>query len=203
MPVLVTKKLMSADCAWAGWAARTANAAAAGMKHTREMILARAGIVSSACHWSTGSLMSQLGLNSTRPGRSYSRRRDPEKTRCRKEKAPRNPPRRLESLPYPRRSGLLDRRELPIGTPPPHEGPYLRRLGRRFAARDQPAGGAVEGLVDEREPHRDAGVVGIALAPGFREVTLQELDAGNLVDGVAGLVLGEIPGEVRHHLRRR
>src|SRR5260370_873249 len=44
MPFEVTKKLVAADCADAGWAASTTNAAIAGMKHTREIMLARAGI---------------------------------------------------------------------------------------------------------------------------------------------------------------
>ena len=71
-----------------------------------------------------------------------------------------------------------------------------------LAAGDQTVGAALERLVDQREPHRHAGVVGLALAPGFREVALQQLDVGDLVDVVAGLVLLEVLGEVRHHFGR-
>ena len=55
----------------------------------------------------------------------------------------------------------------------------------RLAAGDQPVGAALQGLVDQREPHRHAGVVGLAFAPGFGEVALQQLDVGHLVDVVA------------------
>src|SRR6195256_7093734 len=140
--------------------------------------------------------MSRLVLRSTRPASYYS-------GSATSKKAPRIEPQRLASSSLCRRSGLLDRREFPVGPARPHEGPHLRHLGRLFAARDQPAGGALDGLVDQREPHRHAGVVGIALAPRLREVALQQLDVGNLVDVVAGLVLLEILGEIRHHFGRR
>src|SRR5882757_103584 len=91
-----------------------------------------------------------------------------------KQKAPRNEPRRLVAKSSCRRSGLLDRREFPVRPAWPHEGPYFGRLGGLLAAFDQTAGGALDGLVDQREPHRHTGVVGIAFAPGFREVALQQ-----------------------------
>jgi hypothetical protein len=45
--LLVTKKLVLADCACAGCAARTAHEAAARPKHARETMLAKVGIKSS------------------------------------------------------------------------------------------------------------------------------------------------------------
>src|SRR5229473_8294988 len=115
--------------------------------------------------------MSRLGLRLTRPFSYYSGGAAPKRKRRRGIK-----PRRLVSSSPCRRSGLLDRREFPACAPRPHEGPHFSRLRRRFAAPDQPAGGALDGLVDQREPHRYAGIVGIALAPRFREIALQELD---------------------------
>ena len=53
---------------------------------------------------------------------------------------------------------------------------------------------AIESLVDQRKAHRDRRIIGIALAPGFRQVALQQLDAGDLVDCVARLVVGEVAG---------
>src|ERR1700733_6578604 len=88
-----------------------------------------------------------------------------------KEKALRYQPQRLRMIVASQTSsGLLDRRELPIRSPRANEGPHLSRLGRLIAALDQPSAGAIEGLVDQREPHRHAGIIGVALAPGFREV---------------------------------
>src|SRR6185369_6327371 len=66
-----------------------------------------------------------------------------------------------------RSAGLLDRREFPIGATTAGEGPHFGGFGRRFAARDQTAGGAFQGLVDQREPHRHAGEIGFAFPPGF------------------------------------
>src|SRR3954452_21491223 len=103
-----------------------------------------------------------------------------------KEKAPRNEPQRLALLSLCRRSGLLDRREFPICAARPDECPHFGRFRRRFAAFDQLAGGAIDGLVDQGIAQRDTGVIGVAFTPGFREVTLQQLGVSNLVDDVPG-----------------
>src|SRR5882757_11465431 len=72
--------------------------------------------------------------------------------------------------------GLLDRREFPVAAASTREGPDFGGLDRRVAAGDQTAGAALQRLVDQREAHRDARIVGLAFAPGFREVALQQLD---------------------------
>jgi hypothetical protein len=77
MPVEVTKKLVSADCACAVGTATAMKAATAGIKHTREIVLARASIVSSGLFLIDRSL-SRLGLKSTRRGRDYSGRATPQ-----------------------------------------------------------------------------------------------------------------------------
>src|SRR5216684_8378063 len=133
--------------------------------------------------------MSRLGLRLTRSFSQYSGGAAPKM-----KEAPRKRTAAPVSSSLCRRSGLLDRREFPACAARPHEGPHFRCFRRRFAARDQPAGGALDGLVDQREPHRYAGIVGIALAPGFREVALQQLDVGDFVNVVAGLVLLEVLG---------
>src|SRR5215212_8604857 len=90
-----------------------------------------------------------------------------------KAKAPRNEPRRLASLSLRRRSGLLDRREFPIRAARPDECPYFRGFRRRVVAFDHLPIGTVEVLVDQRIAQCDAGIVGVAFTPGFREVALQ------------------------------
>ena len=120
-----------------------------------------------------------------------------------KKKAPRNEPQRLprhvvgdqlvcwiaeSSQSAPRRRAKVQTSVASIGVSLPET--------RRPVVRSS-------GLVDQREPHRHAGEIGFAFAPGFGEVALQQLDVGHLVDVVAGLVLLEILGEVGHHLGRR
>src|SRR5260370_41248181 len=92
MPVLVTKKLMSADCARAGCAARTANEAAARPKHAREITLARMVMESSdlifRCLKRRSIARDQHATAEVIPG-SAARREGSN------EKAPRNKPQRL------------------------------------------------------------------------------------------------------------
>src|SRR5437879_9014821 len=84
MPVEVRKKLVSADWACAGCAARTTNdAAATRPKHARETILAKVAIESSQSSFIRRPLMSRLGLSSTRPGSYYSGGAAPKRKRGR------------------------------------------------------------------------------------------------------------------------
>src|SRR6185437_13931651 len=99
--------------------------------------------------------------------------------------------------------GLLDRREHPVAAAPAHEGPDLGGFGWLLAARDQPARIDVDIFVYHREAHRDAGIIGIALAPGFGEIALQQARVGDLVDLAAGAVLLHVVREERHHFGRR
>src|SRR5580700_5227376 len=184
MPLEVTKKVVLADCAWAGCAAINETAR---HKHAGEIILMKMDIdflritfcrsflriaklllIDRPAEKRAWSDINPTGATLFRFRNAAMKGRKTKKQRTRNEKAPRNQPQRLVPLGGARRSGLLDRREFPTGAARPQEGPHLRHLGRRFAARDQLAGGAVDGLVDQREPHRHAGEIGIALAPGFR-----------------------------------
>lgn len=83
------------------------------------------------------------------------------------------------------------------------ERPDLGDFTRLLATGDERAAVAVQRLVGEREAQRHRGVVGLAFAPGFGEVALQELDVGHLVDDVPRTVLGEVLLEIGDHLRRR
>src|ERR1043166_2587735 len=98
------------------------------------------------------------------------------------------------------RSGLLNRRQQPLTTTRAAEGPELGRFRRLLL--DDAAGCPADHLVVERIAHRDGGVLVVALAPGFRQIALQQLDVGDLVDDAAAGVLRELLGEVRQHLRR-
>jgi hypothetical protein len=73
-----------------------------------------------------------------------------------------------------RPSGLLDRRQCPIPRGAPHapgEGPQLGCLLRhRRIAGDDLARDAIGHLVNQRKPHRDRGIFGGFLAPGFRSI---------------------------------
>src|SRR5882757_341646 len=121
-------------------------------------------------------------------------------------KAPRNKPwRPFVSYAWPSRPsvGLLDRRDFPIAAARTQEGPDLGDLDRLLRALDDLAARTVERLVDQRKPHRDAGEICLAFAPGFREVALQQLGCRHLVDAVASAVVVEVTLEIRHHFRRR
>ena len=50
--------------------------------------------------------------------------------------------------------------------------------------------------------HRHCRVLCVTLAPGFRQIALQQLDVGDAVDDAAAGVVGKLLGEVRQHLRR-
>src|SRR3954469_6407171 len=112
-----------------------------------------------------------------------------------KKKAPRLGPRRLLIVALcgwserARSVRLLDRGDLPVAAPPPHERPDLGDLPRLLPTFHEPPAGTIERGVDEREAKRHRRELGLALAPGFRQVALQELDAGDLVDHAAGAVL--------------
>src|SRR5438128_1709484 len=162
MPLLVRKKLVSADCACAGALARVDMAASA--KHAGETILAKLFI------WFLPAVFWFVGINTSR--RPLFRRQMKRAFWQRKRRRGTNRSAFLVTL--WRSAGLLDRREFPIGAAPPGEGPYFGGFDRRFAAGDQTAGGALQGLVDQREPHRHAGEIGFAFTPGFREGDLQQ-----------------------------
>ncbi len=98
-------------------------------------------------------------------------------------------------------SGLLDRGQQPVAAAGAPEGPHLGGLIR--AALQDAAAVAVDDLILEREPHRDGGVVAVALAPSLGEVALQQLHVGRTVDDTLGRILGELLGEIGQHLRGR
>src|SRR5260370_30756604 len=103
MPVEVRKKLVSADCACAGRAARTAKAAATAMKHARERLLARVGI-SSSCLLICRRVAEPAWSNTNTFLEILFRSRDIQTKTARPDKMHRDESRGG-------RSGLLDRRE--------------------------------------------------------------------------------------------
>src|SRR6478736_6267076 len=190
MPLLVRKKLVSADCACAG--ALTAAEMAAMAKHAGKMVRVKLFIKISllflwtVCHQPTAArIIPPDQERRTASGTSGSCQRPITRQRKRRRGTNRS------ALPVTlwRSAGLLDRREFPIRAATAAERPHFGRCERGIAAGNQPAGGALHGYVDQREPHRHAGEIGFAFAPGFGKVALQQLDVGHLVDVVAGLVL--------------
>src|SRR5215207_1834358 len=99
--------------------------------------------------------------------------------------------------------GLLDGRQLPRATAVAPEGPQLGGFDRPLGiARHHAAGGLVAGDLLHGETHRDGGVIGLAFAPGFRQVALQKADVGRRVDHALARLLVELLLEVAGHLRR-
>src|SRR5215468_11005571 len=183
-PLLVRKKLVPADCADAGGAATTASAKQA----------AEASLTNARMEFLPIVLVTlqpdQPGANAIIPFHNAKATRTKQKRRGK--------PRRFASVLIRRSAGLLDRGKFPVPAAMADEGPDLGDLGRLIAAGDHLAVVAIESLVDQREAHRDRRIIGIALAPGFRKVALQQLDARDLVDGVTRLVVGEVAGEIGH-----
>src|SRR5664279_4769683 len=149
MPTEVRKKVVSADCACAAGAARTANADTARPKQAHDMILVRAGIDSSNCFYADDALpdinTSQNTLFRRLDGEISGSSAVHEKRRRGSNRGA------LVSSSLRGPSGLLDRRQLPARAARPQEGPHFRGFARLLAALDQPAAGAVDGLVDHRE----------------------------------------------------
>src|ERR1700733_10025008 len=207
MPVEVTKNVVSADCARAGCAAIKV----AARQHTDEIILANVDIDSSEllfaicfCDWFLISPIVEAWAWSdiNTPGSTLFRFRNAAMKRLKIKRRRGTNRSAFYRDRVAKGSGLLDRRQFPAGAARPQEGPHFRNLGRLIAAVDNPTGGTIEGLVDQREPHRHAGKVGLAFPPGFREIALQQLDGGGLVDLTAGPVLVKIASEIRHHFGR-
>src|SRR5437879_4096832 len=81
-----------------------------------------------------------------------------------------------------------------------HEGPHFGGFLR--PALQHAAAVALDGLVVERKPHCDGGVVGVALAPRLGQVALQQLDVGDPIDDVLARIRRQLLREIGEHLGR-
>src|SRR4029077_13185891 len=99
-------------------------------------------------------------------------------------------------------SRLLNRREDPLPAGGADERPDLGRgdVLEQAAVDDPP--GRIARDVDHREAHRHGGVFAAALAPGLRQVALQQLHVGDLVARALARLVGKLLAEVAQHLGR-
>src|SRR5690606_510601 len=98
--------------------------------------------------------------------------------------------------------GALDGGYLPVAAVTPQEGPGFHRFRKPVGiAGDECAGGPVAHHIDAFVTHGDGGVFVVAFAPGFGDVTLDEVDVAHFVAQALRGVVADFLGEIGHGFR--